>query len=659
LQENLDLADTRYIQVAFDLPLNLTFTYSLNQENPLPPLGARVLVPFGSGQKKGFVVESPSLSPSTERTIKVVSKIVDKESLFGPWTLDLARWLSSHYLCSLGQAIATLLPSAKREKNLDFFEIPQAADHDLSLNAEQQEALKAILSEEKKPVYLWGLTGTGKTEVFLQAARNVLNSGRQVLYLVPEIALTWPLISTLIKRFGDRVAVLHSHLTASQKLGEWTRIRDGKADLVVGARSAVFAPLRNPGLFIVDEEHETSYKSGQTPRYHARQVVFHLANITGAKVVMGSATPSLESVWAMKAGIFRQLRLTSRPAGGAMPEVHLVNMAGSKGIFSSELIEAIHQTHTQGRQTILFLNRRGFGASFFCRTCGENLLCQNCSVALTWHKSRNILLCHFCGWQTKPVTSCPNCGSLDVGWSSIGTERVEEELTSLFPNLRIARLDSDTTGQHDHTPHVLSAFRNRELDLLLGTQMVAKGLDFPEVKLVGILNADMGLSIPDFRSAERVYALVRQVAGRAGRFHPDGLVLVQTLRPRSNVLVKAAQGLDEEFWDEELAIRKELGFPPFVRLARILIRSAWPDNAKESAQNLVKELRIQPSLDDAEILGPSECAVAVQAGQHRFQILLRASQFAPLHHALSQVLSVFRPPKDVRIEIDFDPIHLM
>jgi len=655
-----------WVQVVFPLPLETEFTYRLPPE--FVPRGAleglRVKAPFRTGEKEGLIVGVPAEAPSDPSKIKTLTKVTDTLTLFGPLTLLTARWVARQYLCSLGEALAAMVPVARRERELPVWTAEeQAADHDLTLSAEQAAAVRALTSDPEKLYYLRGMTGSGKTEVFLQAARWVLAQGRQVIYLVPEIALTWQLRETLVHRFGSAVAVLHSRLTPAQKLKEWHRIQSGEARLVVGARSAVFAPVADPGLFILDEEHEGGYKSSSTPRYHARQVALWLAARAGAKVVLGSATPSLEAVHLMREGKLRTLSLGRRLAGGAPPAVKLVNLRGSTSSLTPELIDAVHSTLARGRQVVLFLNRRGFTQSFSCKTCGHEAQCRNCSVGMTWHKGRNILLCHYCGYQARPTQVCPRCGSLDVGWAVVGTEHIEEEIGTLFPSARTARLDSDTAEVRGHAEAVLEAFRQGELDLLVGTQMVAKGLNFPGLQLVGILHADLGLALPDFRAAERVYALIRQVSGRAGRFLPDGEVIVQTLRPDSAPILLAAQGRDEEFWTQELALRKALDFPPFTRLVRIVVRGKDEERVRSEAGRLAQALHQAfpgpPGPGSPEVLGPVECALATVAGNRRWQVLIRSTDFPLMHHGVAGVLRSVPTGAGTYREIDVDPLNML
>ncbi len=654
-----------WVQVSFALPLDTLFTYKLPEGFEVKGRleGCRVKAPFRNGEKEGLIVGFPEVEPDPEK-IKTLLKVIDDRGLFGPLTLVTARWMARQYFCSLGEALGSMLPSARKERNLPPWTVEEsAADHDLVLSEEQRDAVNALIGGSESLYYLRGMTGSGKTEVFLQAARWVLDKGQQVVYLVPEIALTWQLRETLVHRFGESVAVLHSRLTPAQKLKEWRRIQTGEARLVVGARSAVFAPVSDPGLFILDEEHEGSYKSSNTPRYHARQVALWLAAKVGAKVILGSATPSLEAVHLMREGRLKTLSLTRRLAGGAPPVLRLINLKGNTSSLTPELIEAIHQTLARKRQVILFLNRRGFTQSFRCQTCSYEAQCKNCSVGMTWHKGRNILLCHYCGYQTRPTTVCPECGSLDVGWAVVGTEHVEQEIRTLFPSARIARLDSDSAEVKGYAEGVVEAFGKGELDLLVGTQMVAKGLNFPGLQLVGILHADLGLALPDFRSAERVFGLIRQVSGRAGRFLPDGQVLIQTLRPDAPAVLLAAGGLDEEFWTQELAMRKALDFPPYTRLARVVIRGRDEAKVRSEAALLAQALRQAfpgpPGPQSPEVLGPVECPLATVAGNRRWQVLVRSGDFPLMHHGLSSVLRSRNATAGTYREIDVDPLSML
>ncbi|GHU09804.1 primosomal protein N' [Spirochaetia bacterium] len=534
----------------------------------------------------------------------------------------------------------------------------------LALSDEQQTALQGICSAAGgSMLYLYGITGSGKTEVFLRAAEEMISRGKTVLYLVPEIALTRQTAEAIGKRFGLGAAALHSGMSPANRFTEWMRIKRGEVKIVVGPRSAVFSPLKNLGLIIIDEEHDSSYKSGSTPRYHARQVAMHRAAENSAVLVMGSATPSVEAWNLMTGGKTARITrytLTRRLSGGSVPEITPISLEHTDGCLTRELKEEIRKTAGMGRQTILFLNRRGYGYFYHCKNCGYELTCRNCSVSLTYHKSRNRAICHYCGYQEIPPTACPQCGSLEAGFAGFGTELIEEEVKRTFPDLRIQRADSDTTERKGSLEETLAAFKAGNIDILLGTQMVAKGLNFPGVRLVGVVFADSGLHLPDFRAAERTFSLIVQVAGRAGRYFPDGKVLVQTLRPHDPAIERSCALDVEGFFAAELTERKELNFPPYTRLIRFTIRSKDQRLADGAINNLAAITRdlIPP---DADMLGPAECVIGIIAGNYRRHITLRGKNFGLLHGAVKIILERYNQQKNNRayLEVDVDPVSLL
>ncbi|MDR0685619.1 MAG: primosomal protein N' [Spirochaetaceae bacterium] len=659
----------RYLSLLFDIPVKQAFTY-----RDLPAgegaVGKRAAADLGRRQAVGFVISVSGEAPAgiESSRIKTVRRIVDKDPVFGEDDLALAEWMASYYFCSTGEALAAMLPSGRRASafasfGADDMEGEGVAPAALELSAEQEAALSAITSSQAggPPFYLYGITGSGKTEVFLRAAEFMLARGKSVIYLVPEIALSRQTAEAIGKRFGGRAATLHSKLTSSQRLAEWVRIRSGDAPIVVGPRSAVFAPVRNLGLVIIDEEHDGSYKSGSAPRYHGRQVAMKRCATSGAALVMGSATPSAEAWKLMEDGKIRRLRLSARLSGGSIPEIKALSLAQSPGCLSRELKEAIRETANMGRQTILFLNRRGFAYFYHCGNCGFELTCKHCSVSLTWHKAKSRALCHYCGYETAPPRACPSCGSLEAGFRGFGTEMIEEEVRRAFPDLRIRRVDADTAAKKGGgLEESLAMFRSGAVDLLLGTQMVAKGLNFPGVRLVGVVLADTGLHLPDFRAAERTFSLLVQVAGRAGRYFPDGKVLVQTLRPNDPVIVRACALDVEGFFAAELEQRRELGFPPYSRLIRFTLRSRDPGKAAAAAHRLFEFCRrfLPP---DAGILGPAECPVSLIAGNYRMQLLLRGGNMASLHAAAGKALAACEQGRDpaVYTEVDVDPVSML
>jgi len=648
-----------YLEVLFNLPVDRRFAYTV------PPglsvqAGMRVEAPFGRRRLVGCAIGWTAELPEEVREVKAIERVVDSRPIFGERTLALAGWVADMYLCSLGEALFAMLPGGRREREPEEFGGELALNREVVLSKDQELAIKAIETAGQGLFYLYGVTGSGKTEVFLHAARRALEKGRGVLYLVPEISLTHQAFDVFSAFLDAPLAVLHSGLSPSQRLKEWLRVLDGEARLVIGARSGVFAPVADLGLVIIDEEHEGSYKSGTTPRYSARQVAMHRCREEGAVLVMGSATPSLEAVHAMGSGQLRRLVLPERLSGGSMPEVAVQSLVGESVPLSRPLIREILRTKAAGRQTILFLNRRGFAYFFHCRSCGYEMKCRHCSVSLTFHKQRNLMVCHYCGFRAPPVDVCPECGSVDVGYSGFGTERIEEEVQKLFPEMTVRRVDTDAVRKRATLRRILEEFRRGEIDILLGTQMVAKGLNFPGVKLVGIVSADTGLMLPDFRAPERTFDLIVQVSGRAGRFHPDGKVLVQTYLPHNDTIRLAAAADLDGFHRLELEARRQLGFPPYTRLVRFVFRSRDARKARAAARGFAASLP-EERLEQAgtELLGPAECPLAVVSGNHRQQVILRSTQFRPLHRLARETLDGFSTPSSVYVEVDVDPVSLL
>jgi primosomal protein N' (replication factor Y) len=658
-----------YLDLVFDVPLQQRFTYAQDDKGEAA-VGKRVIAPFGRREVLGYVIgtrESPPEGVAPE-AIKKIRRVVDKEPIFGPNEIELALWMASYYLCGTGEALATMIPSGRRETSPEGFldEEVQIAEQALDLSEEQKRALQTILADpgghDKGPplYYLYGITGSGKTEVFLRAAEAMLGAGKSVIYLVPEIALTHQVEEAVQKRFGAVATTIHSGMSGSARLTEWGRIRRGEVRIVVGPRSAVFAPVQNLGLIIIDEEHDGSYKSGNTPRYHARQVAFKRCANQGATLVMGSATPSAEAWKLMEEGTIRRLSLSRRLSGGAPPNIKIVDLAGTEGCLSEELKEEIRETARMGRQTILFLNRRGFSYFYHCRQCGYELTCKHCSVSLTYHKQLGKAICHYCGYSAPPPRACPQCGSLEAGFAGFGTEMIEEEVERTFPDLRVRRADADSTAKKGSLRETLDIFRAGGIDILLGTQMVAKGLNFPGVRLVGVVLADTALHLPDFRAAERTFALIVQVAGRAGRYFPDGKVLVQTYRPQDPAITYACDADIEGFYRYELAQRKELGFPPYTRLIRITARSKQAGLAERAIQRLAWLLKRELP-QGCDVLGPADCPISIIAGNYRKQLILRGSAMAGIHQAVKKTMTVYEEKKisGVYVELDVDPVQLL
>lgn len=522
---------------------------------------------------------------------------------------------------------------------------------------------QAVGAKEFRPFLLRGVTGGGKTEVYFRAAEAALGIGRGVVILVPEIALTPFLVRAATARFGASVAVLHSELSMGERFDQWGMIRDGQCRVVVGARSAVWAPIGDLGLICVDEEHEAAYKQEETPRYHGRDLAVARAQIEHATVVLGSATPSIESYDNALKGKYTQLTLSVRVGASGLPKVSIVDRraaarAGDDPILTKELRAAIEARLQRKEQVLLLLNRRGFATSLVCRECGAQLSCQNCSVLLTIHYAGARALCHYCGFECETPTTCAMCKGSYMKLQGFGTERLAEIVAAAFPSARVARLDRDAVKRRGELARLLRSFEVGEIDILVGTQMIAKGHDFPKVTLVGVVDADVGLGLADFRSAERTFQLLTQVAGRAGRRDLPGEVLLQSHMPDHYALTFALDQDYEGFFEREIEHRRTLGYPPRAALINLIIHARKPAEGHESSTLVAQSLRDR-SHREFGVLGPARAPLAKLKQDHRFQILLKGSR-APMREAVRGVLSErFGPQRWPGITVDVDPISVM
>ncbi len=538
-----------------------------------------------------------------------------------------------------------------------------------TLNPAQQEAFAAIgaaiESRQFRTFLLHGVTGSGKTEIYLSAIEATMAAGRGSLMLVPEIALTPAVAGQFFARFGDRVAILHSAFSDTERSEQWRRIRSGAAGVVVGTRSGVFAPVRNLGLIVVDEEHDQSYKQEETPRYNGRDVAIVRAQAAGACVVLGSATPSLESRYNAQRGKYTLLELPERIEQRPMPKVELIDMreefleTRKQATFSRRLVEGIGERLDNREQTMLLLNRRGFSSFVACRSCGERIQCRNCSVTLTFHRRDRRLLCHYCGYAERVPSVCPKCHSEHIYFLGIGSEKVEEELHREFPRARITRLDRDTvTGKRQYEV-ILQGFREGNFDILVGTQMIAKGHDIPNVTLVGVVSADVGLGLPDFRAAERTFQLLTQVAGRAGRGDLPGIVLVQTINPDHYAIRMAAAQDYQAFYEKELNFRRMMHYPPFTAMANLLVRSEKQEEALRLSAELGRLLT--PAPEKIKVMGPAEAPVPRLKSEFRYQLLIKSASRKLLNVLLRRVRDFALDNKwpATALVIDVDPLTLM
>lgn len=541
----------------------------------------------------------------------------------------------------------------------------------LTLNEEQDEAYqtisKSLHSEKPKPILLHGITGSGKTEVYLQATRTALKLGKNVIILVPEISLAPQTVQRFKARFHDltdQIAILHSNLSQGERFDEWHRIRAGKARIVIGARSAIFAPVKDPGLIIVDEEHEPAYKQENPPKYHARDLAVVRCNLEKCTVVLGSATPSLETFQNTQLKKYQIVKLTERADGASLPLTRVVDMRieakkhkGRDAIISDVLRTSVEKRIETNEQVIIFLNRRGFARSLQCPPCGHVIECNHCSIPLTYHRGDERLVCHVCGFQSIVPRLCPNCQDPAIRFQGYGTEKAETILRKVFPSAKIARLDTDTTRRKNTLRDTLRDFRAKKINILLGTQMIAKGLDFPNVTLVGVLNADLSLYAPDFRAGERTFQLLTQVAGRAGRGKMAGEVIIQTSTPHSPSIQFARHHDFDGFVAQELNVRQQFQYPPFTHLALLLARSSHERRAEFTLQTLHRKLA--EDLPNQVILGdPIPSPLTKSHSQFRFQLLMRGPNARILSHHLNKILRATPTPEDVIVTADLDAYDL-
>lgn len=545
----------------------------------------------------------------------------------------------------------------------------QKLAHPLALNPEQQAAVtainQAVNAQESQTFLLQGVTGSGKTEVYLQAIANALTAHRTALMLVPEISLTPQIVNRVRQRFGSKVAVLHSSLSNGERYDEWRRIERGEAQVVVGARSAIFAPLKNLGIIILDEEHEASYKQDESPRYHAREVAKWRGKYNHAPVVLGSATPSLESRARAVKGVYHLLRLPHRVNQQELPPIEIVDMREEikqfgESNFSHSLLNELNERLQRGEQSILMLNRRGFSSFMMCRDCGYVLKCPNCDISLTLHLDTHTMKCHYCGHEEPIPYECPQCHSRQIRYYGTGTEKVERELNQLLPQARVIRMDVDTTRRKGMHAKLLRQFGQQQADVLLGTQMIAKGLDFPNVTLVGVLNADTGLGLPDFRASERTFDLLSQVSGRAGRANKQGKVIIQTYNP-DHYAIRDAQAHDYElFFKQEMALRHQAGYPPYYFTVRLMASHPEEAQAAKAMAKIYARLK-QGVAPSTIILGPTPRAIARMKRRYYYQIVIKYKRDPNLHDLLFKILqdTQRRDYKDVQVSIDPDPQYFM
>ncbi|MDU2671087.1 MAG: primosomal protein N' [Clostridium sp.] len=539
-------------------------------------------------------------------------------------------------------------------------------DEDKELTGEQKNAIERILTSDKNIFLLKGVTGSGKTEIYMRLVQNALTNDKSSIVLVPEIALTPQMIERFKGRFGKDVALFHSRLSDGERFDEWHRVKEGKARVIVGARSALFLPAKNLGLIIIDEEHENTYKSEQNPKYQAKEVAEYIANKKGAKLVLGSATPTIESYYRAISGEIDLVEITKRVDGKPMPKMELVDMreelkVGNRSLFSRKLFKSIEEALEKKEQIVLFLNRRGFSTFVSCRSCGYVFKCDECEISMTYHKN-GFLICHYCGKTKREPNKCPKCESKYVKFFGAGTQRVEDEIKKYFKDAKVIRMDVDTTRAKDSHEKLYNAFKKGEGDILIGTQMISKGLDFPNVTLVGILAADMSINIPDYRSAERTFQLITQVAGRAGRGVKEGKVVIQTYTPEHYSLQYAKNYDYEGFYEKEFTVRALMNYPPFGKILLINGTSKDENMLKDFMNNIANSISILlKDYNGIELLGPIACMISKIKENFRWQIVLKGEFDLKFAKKIQELLYDNNKSNynEIRISIDINPNSLI
>ena len=668
----------RTVDIILPLAIRDCYTYSVSDGLSIPAPGTRVVVPLMRKQVRGIVLRTHSepIAPELAQKIKPVTQIISTAPVVPPEQLALWQWMSSYYMCTLGEVMSAALPSGvdqrltnppkRRRASIAPYSGPIEPMH--ALSAAQQKCadeIEHLWHSGKRITLLHGVTSSGKTDIYIHLIQSQLNQGRNVLYLVPEIALTTQLTSRLERIFGDRLMVYHSRLTDAQREECYKKITNNQSPFVVlGARSAIFLPIPNIGLVIVDEEHDTSYKQAEpAPRYHARTAAVMLAKTHDARVLLGTATPSVESYFLALQGTYGLVSLTERFGGVELPDITLIDLKRQYerkemyGHFSDPLVDCIRRTLAEHKQVILFQNRRGYAPQLQCTQCGQPPRCVQCDVPMTLHMRDHELRCHYCGYHTPIPSACPQCGG-EMKAIGLGTERIEDEIQTLFPEARVLRMDLDTTRNKSAYQDIINAFANHECDILIGTQMVTKGLHFDDVRLVAVLNADPLFNQPDFRAGERAFQMLEQVAGRAGRKGTKGTVWIQTFDPRNEVL-RLVQAHDyEALYRHQIAEREAFGYPPFRRLIRLQLRDHNGVRVHTCATQLQAHL--------AQIFGPRISGVIIP-GVERVQaytireLVLRIEQGANmaeakrrLNEAIAYITSL-PANKNVKIIADVDP----
>ncbi|MDY6904684.1 MAG: primosomal protein N' [Thermodesulfobacteriota bacterium] len=673
----------RFIEIAVGLPVYSTYTYIAPAgETDAVLAGRRAIVPFGKKTATGYILGDASILP--EADVKPVCDIIDATPLFPATMLDFFKWVADYYLHPLGETIKSALPTGDIPRR-DMARqagtktaIGDAVKPDVPPDLTPEQAtvvsdLSARLGHGFDACLLAGVTGSGKTEIYMRLAEEALRRGETALILVPEIALISQAEQRFKARFGEKIAVLHSGLSRGQRWAQWLKILRNEVSIAIGTRSAIFAPFASPAVIIVDEEHDTSYKQDGSLRYNARDLALVRAKMAGGLVVLGSATPSVQSAYNARTDKFAVTHyLQHRVNNNPLPDITVVDLRqvqkhrGARAFISDELFHALKSTLEDGDQALLFLNRRGFSSFPVCAACGETLRCRHCDITLTLHKKINAYKCHFCGFSLPATAVCNTCGSTAIKHLGMGTEKIQEAVQQLFPDKSVARLDRDTTTRKGSIARILKDLKNRRIDVLVGTQMIAKGHDFPGITLIGIICADLSLNFPDFRAGERTFQLLAQVAGRAGRGEKPGRVIMQTYNPDHFSIIAATQQDFKSFYDQEINFRKALAYPPFSRIVQLKISATDREKSRDAARRAGDACRDMkhgdPAFAAVEVLGPVEAPIPRLAGRYRWQILIKAPGANLLKQFISRLINengAAIKKGNARLVVDVDPFFMM
>ncbi len=655
-----------YANVLF--PINSeAFTYIVPEElEGKTSVGMRVTAPFKRSYKIGIVIWYGKDKKTDEKIrLRSIKALLDEEPLIPGNILNLIKWVGQYYMSSSGLALKNAVPSAffsgkKAGKSRISYDNQIKKAKEFDLTSEQRNALKEINKSDEGVFLLHGVTGSGKTEVYIQAVKS-LPAGKEAIVLVPEIAITAQMIDRFRNTFGDQVSFFHSGLSVGERITQWRKMRQGDVRVAIGVRSAVFAPFTNLGLIVIDEEQEASYKQFEGLRYNARDVALARAKLEGIKVVLGSATPSLEAFYAAKNGKFHYLELKHRVEKKPLPSVEIIDMTKeTKWTFSLsvKLVENLKQNLSDGHQSLIMLNRRGYSPFFMCPDCGHTYKCPACSITLIYHKDTDTLNCHYCNSYLKPEDLCPKCQGTEIKYLGTGTQRIEEEIQSLIPGMTYERMDRDTTQKKLSHYRIVKKMEEKKVDMLLGTQMVAKGHDFPDVTISAVISADITLNLPDFRTGERAFQLFTQLAGRAGRGDVPGRAYIQTYETEHYVFDYVINHDYKSFYEKEIVLRKELSYPPFGKLVRIILSFRTKEAANKTVKGISARVsRIKPR--GIEILGPAPAPIEKIRNLWRWHLIIKGRNAKALRQTASLIIEKIKDLKEIRIDIDVDPINLL